>query len=106
MHMAKVFLSHNTTQKELVEQIANEIGSDFVYFDKFNFSEGNLLEDEIDRELERYSICDCSIIELDRHHSDRKGDICVVENGETLPFDVKRVYYLYDVPGGAWWTCA
>lgn len=46
------------------------------------------------------TINDCNIIQLDRHHSDRKGDICVVENGETLPFDVKRVYYLYDVPGG------
>lgn len=46
------------------------------------------------------TIYDCTIIHLDRHHSDRKGDICVVENGETLPFDVKRVYYLYDVPGG------
>lgn len=48
----------------------------------------------------RFSIYDCSIIELDRHHSQRKGDISVVENGETVPFDVKRVYYLYDVPGG------
>ena len=46
------------------------------------------------------TVYDCSIIQLDRHHSDRKGDICVVENGETLPFEVKRVYYLYDVPGG------
>lgn len=46
------------------------------------------------------SVSDCSIIELDRHHSQRKGDISVVENGETVPFDVKRVYYLYDVPGG------
>ena len=46
------------------------------------------------------SIYDCTIVELDRHHSDRKGDICVVENGLTVPFDVKRVYYLYDVPGG------
>lgn len=46
------------------------------------------------------SVFDCSIIELSRHHSDRKGDISVVENGKTLPFDVKRVYYLYDVPGG------
>ena len=46
------------------------------------------------------TVYDCSIIHLDRHHSDRKGDICVVENSETLPFDVKRVYYLYDVPGG------
>ena len=24
----------------------------------------------------------------------------MVENGITLPFDVKRIYYLYDVPGG------
>lgn len=50
--------------------------------------------------MERYSVTDCSIIELDRHHSDRKGNLTVVENGVTLPFDVKRVYYLYDVPGG------
>lgn len=46
------------------------------------------------------SIDDCTIIHLDRHHSERKGDICVVENGDTLPFNVHRVYYLYDVPGG------
>lgn len=50
--------------------------------------------------MEKYSLFDCSIIELDRHHSDRKGDLSVVQNGDTLPFDVKRVYYLYDVPGG------
>ena len=49
---------------------------------------------------DKNTIYDCSIIQLDRHHSDRKGDICVVENGETVPFDVRRVYYLYDVPGG------
>ena len=48
----------------------------------------------------KYNVFDCSIIELNRHHSDRKGDLSVVENGVTLPFDVKRVYYLYDVPGG------
>ena len=46
------------------------------------------------------SVYDCSIIELDRHHSQRKGDISVVENSITVPFDTKRVYYLYDVPGG------
>lgn len=48
----------------------------------------------------KYSVEDCRIIELDKHHSDRKGNLTVVQNGETLPFDVKRVYYLYDVPGG------
>lgn len=48
----------------------------------------------------KFSVFDCSIVELDRHHSDRKGNLTVVENGKTLPFNVKRVYYLYDVPGG------
>ncbi len=50
--------------------------------------------------MDRFSVNDCSVIELSRHHSDRKGDISVVQNGKTIPFDVKRVYYLYDVPGG------
>ena len=50
--------------------------------------------------MARYSVDDCKVVELDKHHSDRKGNLTVVENGVTLPFDVKRVYYLYDVPGG------
>ena len=50
--------------------------------------------------MAKYSVFDCSIVELDKHHSDRKGNLTVVQNGETLPFDVKRVYYIYDVPGG------
>ena len=48
----------------------------------------------------KFNVFDCTMVELDRHHSDRKGNLTVVENGQTLPFDVKRVYYLYDVPGG------
>lgn len=48
----------------------------------------------------KYNVGDCQIIELDRHHSDRKGDISVVENGIEVPFDINRIYYLYDVPGG------
>jgi hypothetical protein len=50
--------------------------------------------------LIKYGVFDCTMIELDRHHSDRSGNLTVVENGVTLPFDVKRVYYIYDVPGG------
>lgn len=50
--------------------------------------------------MERYNVYDCTMVELDKHHSDRKGNLSVVENGVTLPFDVKRVYYIYDVPGG------
>lgn len=45
------------------------------------------------------SVYDCTILELDKHHHE-KGNITVVENGATVPFDVKRTYYLYDVPGG------
>lgn len=51
--------------------------------------------------MKKSSVFDCSIIELNKHHSDRKGNLSVVENNVTVPFDVKRTYYLYDVPGGA-----
>ena len=45
------------------------------------------------------TINDCSIIELDKHHH-VKGNITVVENNQEVPFNIKRIYYLYDVPGG------
>ena len=45
------------------------------------------------------TIDDCKIIELDKHHK-IKGNITVIENNKTVPFDVKRIYYLYDVPCG------
>lgn len=32
--------------------------------------------------------------------SDPRGNLSVIENG-TIPFDIKRVYFLYDVPSGA-----
>ena len=50
--------------------------------------------------MNKSTVYDCTIIELDKHHSDRKGNISVVENNKDIPFEVKRVYYLYDVPGG------
>ena len=51
------------------------------------------------QQMKRTNIYDCSMIEIDKHHN-QKGNISVVENGRTIPFPVKRVYYLYDVPGG------
>ena len=45
------------------------------------------------------SIFDCSIITLDKNHR-VKGNLTVINNFSELPFDVKRVYFLYDVPGG------
>jgi len=32
---------------------------------------------------------------------DKRGNLSVVEGGKNIPFEIKRVYYLYDVPGGA-----
>lgn len=49
--------------------------------------------------MKNSSVYDCTIIELDKHHHE-KGNITVVENSATVPFEVKRSYYLYDVPGG------
>lgn len=46
------------------------------------------------------TVYDCSVIELDRHPSERLGNLSVIQSGETLPFDVKRVFFIYDVPGG------
>ena len=49
--------------------------------------------------MRKTTVYDCSIIEIDKHHHE-KGNLSVIENGKTIPFSVKRVYYLYDVPGG------
>lgn len=46
------------------------------------------------------SINDCKIIELPRIN-DRRGNLTFVEGQVHIPFDIQRVYYLYDVPGGA-----
>ncbi len=45
------------------------------------------------------SVYDCSILQLDKIHN-RAGNITVVTGEDTLPFPIRRVYYLYDVPGG------
>jgi hypothetical protein len=45
------------------------------------------------------TVHECNIIELPRI-IERKGSITFIYNGVQVPFDVARVYYLYDVPGG------
>ena len=45
------------------------------------------------------TVFDCSVIDISKVHKD-SGNITVVENSQNIPFDVKRIYYLYDVPGG------
>ena len=42
----------------------------------------------------------CTIVELPKIE-DRRGNLTFIEGKRHLPFDIARVYYLYDVPGGA-----
>ena len=49
--------------------------------------------------MKKITVFDCSIVELPRH-TDRAGNISIAENNINLPFEVKRVFYTYDIPGG------
>ena len=46
------------------------------------------------------SVSNCRIIDLPKI-ADPRGNLTFVEGGHHVPFDIQRVYYLYDVPGGA-----
>ena len=43
---------------------------------------------------------DCRLVDLPKI-SDPRGNLSFIESGRHIPFDFKRVYYLYDVPGGS-----
>ncbi|WP_316746910.1 FdtA/QdtA family cupin domain-containing protein [Pedobacter gandavensis] len=45
------------------------------------------------------SVYNCNVIELPKIHN-RAGNITPIHNNIEIPFEIKRVYYLYDVPGG------
>jgi WxcM-like, C-terminal len=45
-------------------------------------------------------INDCRIVELPKI-ADPHGNLTFIEGNNHIPFEIKRVYYLYDVPGGA-----
>ena len=45
------------------------------------------------------TVYDCTIMHLPVVHNDA-GNITAINNSNEIPFDIKRVYYLYDVPGG------
>jgi dTDP-4-dehydrorhamnose 3,5-epimerase-like enzyme len=47
-----------------------------------------------------YSLARCHIIVLPKIR-DHRGNLSFIEGGNHIPFDIQRVYYLYDVPGGA-----
>lgn len=47
----------------------------------------------------KLSVFDCSVIDLGKINFD-EGNLTVVENDSAFPFNVKRVFYLYDIAGG------
>jgi len=55
----------------------------------------DLLSPPVERRIER-----CRTIELPRVE-DRRGNLTAIEGNRHVPFPIERVYYLYDVPGGA-----
>lgn len=46
------------------------------------------------------SIEKCTIVDLPKI-TDQRGNLTFIEGHQHIPFDIGRVYYLYDVPGGA-----
>lgn len=49
--------------------------------------------------IRRSSVYDCSVIDLPKYMFD-EGNLTWVERNRNVPFDIRRVFYLYDIPGG------
>ncbi|HEU4457624.1 MAG TPA: FdtA/QdtA family cupin domain-containing protein [Methylibium sp.] len=57
---------------------------------------------DIERPLEAPAshMSECKLIDLPKI-ADPRGNLSFIEAGRQIPFDIRRVYYLYDVPGGS-----
>ena len=49
--------------------------------------------------LMKILVTDCSVIELPKIEN-RYGNLTSIQNSIEIPFDIKRIFYLYDIPGG------
>ncbi|MDD2612454.1 MAG: FdtA/QdtA family cupin domain-containing protein [Bacteroidales bacterium] len=49
--------------------------------------------------MNRSTVYDCEILPLSKIHN-RAGNITIVEGNVNVPFSIRRIYYLYDIPGG------
>lgn len=49
--------------------------------------------------MKKNTVYDCSIIEIPKIEN-RSGNISPLHGNKNLPFDIKRVFYSYDIPGG------
>ncbi len=61
-----------------------------------------LKEHEINEcsEKQHFTVHDCRLVELPTHH-DREGNLTAVNAERELPFTLKRLYYVYDIPYGS-----
>lgn len=50
--------------------------------------------------MKKPSVFDCSVIELPKIQHERAGNITPIANNIEVPFEIKRVFYIYDIPGG------
>lgn len=50
--------------------------------------------------MKKPSVFDCSVIKLPKIQHERAGNITPIENYIEVPFDIKRIFYIYDIPGG------
>ncbi|GAB4290237.1 MAG: FdtA/QdtA family cupin domain-containing protein [Marinilabiliales bacterium] len=50
-------------------------------------------------DYKKTTIYDCSIIHFPKIEN-RQGNITPIENNKHIPFSIKRVFYIYDIPGG------
>jgi len=60
----------------------------------------NHIPNVVDRGILAMVIQECRIINLPKISDATKGNLSFVESRKHIPFDIARVYYLYDVPGG------
>lgn len=49
--------------------------------------------------MNKSGVYDCHILPLSKIHNPA-GNITIVEGQNNIPFNIGRIYYLYDVPGG------
>ena len=49
--------------------------------------------------MKKNTVYDCHVLPLNKIHN-RAGNITILEGNDNIPFPIKRVYYLYDIPGG------
>lgn len=45
------------------------------------------------------SVYDCPVLPLSKIHNPA-GNMTIVEGEQNIPFNIRRIYYLYDIPGG------